>query len=136
MTTPTETDFIISQGDTLPVMRVVIPPNSAGQLVDLAGCDVVFHGRPVGVYTSPPQIIRPIQSFAVEVEDGVNVVAAYVKFAATDTATVEMTPGDPYRDMQGELEIVNPTTSDVLTVPTTGYLTWFIRDDIGDGGTV
>ena len=130
MATPLDTDFIISQGDSLPDMRIAIPPNSDGQLIDLTDCTVTFLGRPVGARTTPPPIVRPIQSFASETEDGVGVVAVYVHFETTDTKAVSVGASQTYQEMEGELEIAD-ANNDVLTIPSEGYLTWYIRDDIG-----
>lgn len=142
MATPADNDFIISQGDSLPLMRIPIPANSAGQLLDLADCHVTFLGRVKGKRDTPPPIIRPIDSYASETHDfgdgAVPVIAVYVRFTTTDTKVP--TGKDDYVEMEGEVEIVDLVSEapivNVLTIPSLGYLRWWIRDDIGDGAVV
>lgn len=132
MAEPTTGEFVISQGDSLPVMRIVVPANSDGQLIDLTGCTVTFLGRVAGTQTTPPPISRAIQSFAQETEDDASVIAVYVALTTTDTKAVYVGSDDVYAEMEGELEVID-ADGKVLTVPTLGYLKWWIRDDIGDG---
>lgn len=145
--TPAENDFVISQGDSLPVMRVVIPPNSAGELIDLTGCTVTFLGRINGTRTYPSPIIRPIESYQSELatendaadfdslDVGDDIVAVYVHLTTDDTKAIAVPVGANYVKMDGELEIISG--DDTLTVPndiaTVPYIKWWIRDDIGDG---
>lgn len=132
MVEPATGEFVISQGDSLPVMRIAIPANDDGQLIDLTGCTVTFLGRPAGSRTTPPPVIRPIQSFAQEADNGVPVVAVYVALTPTDTKAVTVAVTETYVEMEGELEVIDASLN-VLTIPTLGYLKWWIRDDIGDG---
>ncbi len=132
--TPAATDFVISQGDSLPLMRIPIAVNSQGQLVDLDGCTVTFLGRIYGTRTYPPPIIRPIESYAQETEDGDSVIAVYVHLTTTDTSGIKVPSNADYVQMQGELEIID-ADGEVLTIPSIGYLSWWIRDDVGDAGT-
>lgn len=132
MPTPAAGEFVISQGDSLPVMRIPIPVNDAGQLIDLSGCTVTFLGRIAGTRTYPPPIIRAIASHAQETDAGEPVIAVYVHLTTADTKAVSVPSGEVYAQMEGELEVVDGS-GDVLTVPTLDYLTWWIRDDIGDG---
>lgn len=132
MATPADGEFVISQGDSLPIMRILIPANSAQQLIDLTGCTVTFLGRIAGTRNYPPPIVRRIDHFAQETVDGNLVVVVYVRFTTTDTKAVAVPTGETYAAMQGELEIVS-ATGDVLTIPSLGYLVWWIRDDVGDG---
>lgn len=126
MASPTINDFIISQGDSLPVMQITVPRNSVGELVDLTGCTVVFLGRKTGT-NSQPAIVQPIESFEVVNDE----VVVFVHFTAAQTRSVLVPPGETYAEMQGELEITD-ADGEVLTVPTENYIPWFIRDDIGD----
>jgi len=130
--TPGASDFVISQGDSLPIMRIPIPANSANELLDLAGCTVTFLGRKHGTNTYPPPIIRLIESYAQETEDGEDVIAVYVHLTDDDTKAISVANGQTYTEMEGELEIVDGN-GDVLTVPSLSYIEWYIRDDIGDG---
>jgi hypothetical protein len=127
--TPADTDYVISQGDSLPLMRIPIPPNSAGELIDLTGCTVTFLGRVKGDRSVPPPIIRPIERFAREGD----VVAVYVKHDPAQTKLVSTGKSD-YLEMEGELE-VKDASNDKLTITGAGvpYMKWWIRDDIGDG---
>lgn len=135
MATPAPGEFVISQGDSLPVMRIVVPANSAGQLIDLTGCTVTFLGRPLSSRVLPPPVVRPIQSFAQETVDGAAAIAVYVALAPTDTRLLAIPTGESYVEMQGELEVVD-AAGGVLTIPTLGYMRWWVRDDIGDGAVI
>jgi hypothetical protein len=114
-------------------MRIVVPKNANNQLIDLTGCTVTFLGRPVGTRTAPPPIVRPIENYATETVSGVgDVIAVYIHFTAADTKAVAVPSSSEYTQMEGELEVVD-SDGEVLTIPSLGYITWFIRDDIGDG---
>lgn len=132
MTEPASGEFVISQGDSLPVMRIVVPANSAGQLIDLTGCTVTFLGRPLGSRILPPPVVRPIQSFAQESVDGTEAICVYVALEPNDTRALAVPVNQSYVEMQGELEVVD-AAGGVLTIPTLGYMRWWVRDDIGDG---
>ena len=147
MATPAEHDFVISQGDTLPVMRIPIPARD-GQLIDLTGCTVTFLGRVRGDRSVPPPVVRPVESHAVEqataedaaafdIEEGDDIVAVYVKLETDDTKGVSTPRGQDFAEMSGELEVLT-AEGDTLTIaarnPDNPYLTWWVRDDIGDGG--
>ena len=146
MAIPADTDFVITQKDTLPVMRIPIPANSAGQLLDLAGCTVTFLGRVKDTRTFPPPIVRPIESYAEETATATDaavlgiteddpIIAVYVHLEATDTEGIAVPTTADFVEMEGELEIVDGD-GEVLTIPNdpeTPYLKWWVRDDIGDG---
>jgi hypothetical protein len=119
MATPAENDYIISQGDSLPVMRVTLPRNNADELIDLTGCSVTFLGRPVGSSINPPPIVRLIDSYQVVGTGEDAAVVVSVKLTSDDTKKISVKSGETYQEMQGELEIVD-TDDEVLTVPTDG----------------
>lgn len=135
-------DFIISQGDSLPIMRIPIPANSAGQFPDPVANHVTFLGRIAGERKpGPPPFVVPMQSHAMETHDfgagPVQVRAIYVKLTSASTAAIPTGKAD-YVQMEGELEFRSKSNpSECLTIPNhplfPTYLKWWIRDDIGDG---
>jgi hypothetical protein len=135
-------------------MRVCVPANSQGQLLDLDGCTVTFLGRPKGNRAVPPPIVREMESFQQETADADDVaalnayysrvgasqrvelgdalIAAYIHFEEADTKQVTVPGSQTYTEMEGELEIVDGD-DETLTTPSLDYIKWYIRDDIGDG---
>ena len=140
---PTRLDFVISQGDTKPIMPIHMPPNAAGELIDLTNVkSITFLGRRANERTNPPPIRRAVESHAIEDIDGVNTVVCYVHFLASDTKAIPVPAGAMYVEMQGEVKIVDQDDevytvfgvdppNDTTVLPSA--LSWWIRDDLGDG---